>query len=169
MPARPNAKQRALRALAEGATATLDLLADASGRSLRMLRYQAEEEGWALDRAPQEDVAGRVRSIAAVLLDRVEVLGRTAVEEGGRIDRTEIDGIIAIIRGLDKIDEIMRPNEAAKENQIKENEDLAAVLERINERIVELAKDFAAEMDPCECGSGRRLAAARRVDQVRKA
>ena len=81
---RPSSRDRALRALAEGATITLDLLADASGRSARMLRHQADREGWALERAAQENVAERVRSIAAVLLDKVEALGRAAMEEGAR-------------------------------------------------------------------------------------
>ncbi len=152
---RPSSRDRALRALAEGATITLDLLADASGRSARMLRHQADREGWALERAAQENVAERVRSIAAVLLDKVEALGRAAMEEGGKINRTEIDGIIAMIRGLDKIGEIMRPEEAAKENQIKHDEDLAAVLDRINDRIIELAREFAAAMGAEICGAER--------------
>ncbi len=163
MKRKPLARQRALRALAEGAPASLDLLADASGRSLKMLRRDAAEEGWALDRAPQEDVAGRVRAIAAVLLDRVEAVGRHANEEGVRIDKAEIDGIVAIIRGLDKIGEIMRPEEVAKENQIRQDEDLANVLERINERIIELALAFADDMGKEPGRAGGRGAASRRV------
>lgn len=161
---RPLARTRALRALAEGAKATLDILADASGRSLRMLRLQAEHEGWALDRAPQEDVAGRIRAIAAVLLDKVEALGRAALEEGNRINKAEIDGIISMIRGLEKVGEIMRPEEVAKENQIKQDEDMAAVLQRINDRIVELAHQFAAQLVADSCGAERRVAGKRRMD-----
>ena len=155
---RPTARDRALRALAEGAVPTLDLLADASARSARMLKYQAQREGWALERAPQEDVAQRIRITAALLLNKVEALGRAAMEEGGKINKAEIDGLIAMIRGLDKIGEIMRPEEAAKENQIRHDEELAAVLDRINDRILELAREFAAEMGADQCGAERGVA-----------
>ena len=152
---KPLSQRRALRALAEGARPTLELLADASGRSPRTLALEAERDGWALDRAPQEDVAERVRIIAGMLLERVEAVGRAALEEGGKINKAEIDGIIALIKGLDKIDEIMRPEEAAKEKQVRRDENLANVLQRINARIVELAKAFAAQLD-AERGRARR-------------
>jgi cell division septum initiation protein DivIVA len=51
-----------------------------------------------------------------------------------------------MIRGLEKIGEIMRPEEAARENHIRDNEDLAETLRRIEERIVELAREFAARL-----------------------
>ena len=124
MESKPLARRRALRALAEGARPTLDLLADASGRSLRLLRLEAEREEWKLDQAPLEDVASASARLRR-LLDKVEALGRAALEEGGKINKAEIDGIIALIRGLEKIGEIMRPEEVAKENQIKQDEDLA--------------------------------------------
>jgi hypothetical protein len=143
---KPLASRRALRALAEGAHVTLELLADAVGRTPEALRRQARLEGWKLDRAPDLGIAERVRGVAAMLLRRVEVLGQRAGEEGGRIDKAEIDGMLAIVRGLDKIGEIMRPQEAAQENQIGQDEELAAVLERIDERIIELARELAAQM-----------------------
>jgi acyl-CoA reductase-like NAD-dependent aldehyde dehydrogenase len=158
MPRRPLAQQRALRALAEGAKATLDLLADASGRSLKMLRRDAESEGWALDRAPQEDVAARVRAIAAMLLDHIEAMGRAALEEGRKISKSDVDTALALVRSLEKIGEVMRPEEAAKENQIREDEQLAAVLERMDERIIELARELAAQMVAEACGPGRSVA-----------
>jgi hypothetical protein len=160
---RPLARQRALRALAEGAKPTLDILADASGRSLRMLRYDAEREGWDLERAPQEDVAARVRAIAANLLSTVEALASDAMENGGRIDKADLDGIVATIRGLEKIGEIMRPEDAAKENQVRQDEDLATVLERVNERIIELAQELAAQLGAPACRPRRGLAAKGRV------
>ena len=68
-------------------------------------------------------------------------------KRAAKINKAEIDGIIALIKGLDKIDEIMRPEEAAKEKQVRRDENLANVLQRINARIVELAKAFAAQLD----------------------
>jgi hypothetical protein len=157
MPRRgPLARQRALRALAEGARATIELLADATGRSPRALRLEAQREGWRLGRAPQADIALRVRTIAAGLLEKVEAIGRAALEEGGKIDKAELEGVVVMIRGLDKIGEIMRPEEAAKEDQNRRDENLANVLQRINDRIVELAREFADEICARECGTGRR-------------
>lgn len=142
----PLARQRALRMLAEGAKPTLELLADASGRSVRTLRADAEREGWRLDREPDLDILGRVRAIATGLLGKVEALQVASLEEGKKIDKQEIDAMLAIIRGLEKIDEIMRPEAAVAEDQIKKDEDIADTLDRINERIVELATEIAAEM-----------------------
>ena len=143
---RPLARQRALRMLAEGAKPTLELLADASSLSLRTLRADAEAEGWQLDREPDLDILGRVRAIATGLLDRVEALQAASLEEGKKIDKQEIDTMLAIIRGLEKIDEIMRPAAAVAEDQIKKDEDIADTLDRINERIVQLATEIAAGM-----------------------
>jgi hypothetical protein len=151
------AKRAALRALAEGAAPTLALLADASGCRLDTVSALRERDVWKWADADGGDVARRVRVVAGDLLVRVETLGRNALHEGGKVDRTEIDSIVAVIRGLDKIGEIMRPDEAAQENQISHDEDLAAILERIDRRIVELARDLAAQMVAGErglCGSG---------------
>lgn len=142
---RPNAKQRALRALAEGARVTLDLLADASGRSLQALKKQAEREGWAHARRPSTDAAERVQAIAAQALERVETLC-SALLANENIDKARFDALTAAIRALDRIAEILRTGGVARESQIKRNEDLAEVLGRINERIVELATRMAAEM-----------------------
>ncbi len=156
MPRRgPLGRQRATRALVEGARATIELVAAAIGRSPRTLRLEAEREGWRLDRAPQADIAQRVRTIAAGLLEKVEAIGRAALEEGGKIDKAELEGVVAMIRGLDKIGEIMRPEEAAKQDQDRQDEDLADVLQRINDRIIELAREFAHEICARECGAGR--------------
>jgi acyl-CoA reductase-like NAD-dependent aldehyde dehydrogenase len=157
------AKACALRALAEGARVTLPLLADASGCALATVQALSERDGWAWAGTEAGDVAARLRAIAADLLTRMEALGRKAFEEGTKIDRTEIDGIVAIIRGLDKIGEIMRPDEAAKENQIRQDEDLAAILERIDRRIVELAKAFAAQLVAEERGLDRSETGAARL------
>ena len=146
MQRKPLAQYRALRALAEGAAGTLDLLADVSGLSLSRLRKLAEREGWKLHGSPQEDLAERVRAMVSVALARFEAMCRT-IESGGRIDKAELDAIAAIMRGLEKIgDMVMRPEEAARQEQIRRDEDLAAVLEHINDRIVELARDLAGQI-----------------------
>ena len=172
------ARDSALRALAEGARPTLELLADVSGRSHERLKALAEREGWMLDRFAPDEIAERIRAISEALLARVEGLaqfqqrrdavlrpelrdGRKALEEGGRIEKGEIEAIIGIIRSLEKIGEIMRTGAeapAAKENQKRQDEDLAATLDRIDRRMVELARELAAQMVAAECRAGRCLA-----------
>ena len=94
-----------------------------------------------LSEVDQDELAGAVQ-----LLGRLEALGNSAGEGGKCISKTEIDGIIAMVRGLDKIGEIMRPDEAAKENQIGSDEDVAAVLQLVNDRIIALARELAASL-----------------------
>lgn len=139
------ARLHALRILAEGGHATIERLAMASGRSVASLRRLARDEGWKLVEAGPLDVSARIRKAAGMVLGKVEELGKAA-ENGGNIDKSAIDGLIAMIRGLEKIGEIMRPEEAARENHIRDNEDLAETLRRIEERIVELAGELATRM-----------------------
>lgn len=139
------ARLHALRILAEGGHATIERLAMASGRSVASLRRLARDEGWKLVEAGPLDVSARIRKAAGMVLGKVEELGKAA-ENGGNIDKGAIDGLIAMIRGLEKIGEIMRPEEAARENHIRDNEDLAETLRRIEERIVELAGELATRM-----------------------
>ena len=141
----PNAKRRALRALAEGARPSMALLADASNRSLASLRREAERDGWRLDRPHMGDVLERIRILCNMLLERLEEVARAALEGGGRIDKAEIEGIIALTRSLEKIVEITRPEEAVRENQIAQDEELADILQAINDKIVELAHELAKE------------------------
>jgi len=157
----------ALRALAEGAEPTLALLADASQRSLNVLIRKARKEGWKVGCVPPANIAERVRSTAAVLVDRLEAAGREALANGGRIDKTEIDGLVSIIHGLDRIGDMVRPEEAAREKQIRSDEELAALLGRINERIVELARAFAEDMGKAEHRLLQGGPPGRRVDRTR--
>lgn len=157
------ARHRAQRALVEGTDISLERIAEACGRSPDGLRAQAEREGWVLRPGSGQDVAARVRHVAGQLLGRLEALGSGAGEEGKGISKAEIDGIIAMVRGLDKIGEIMRPDEAAKENQIGSDEDVAAVLQAINDRIIALARELAASMVAGECGRAEGLADPQRV------
>ena len=158
-----DARHRAQRALAEGTDMSFARIAEACGRSLDGLTAQAEREGWTLRPASEQDVATRVRQVAGQLLGRLEALGNGAGEGGKGISKAEIDGIIAMVRGLDKIGEIMRPDEAAKENQIGSDEEVAAVLQAINDRIIVLARELAASMVAGECGWAEGLADPQRM------
>lgn len=145
MKGKPLAEWRAIRGLVE-AGAAIPLVAQASGRSARRIEIVAEREGWRLDRVPAEDLADRVRQVSALLVEHVEKLGRKALEEGARISKGEIDGLLSLIKGLDKMAEVARSEETAKNKQIRRDEDLREKLEHMHRRIFEFAREIAAEM-----------------------
>lgn len=151
MNSRPLAQWRAMRALSEGARATVELVAQAAGKSARTVAIVAEREGWRLDRMPDEDISEKLRVVIAMLVERVEALGRKALEDGAKIDKAEIEGLLSIIKGIDKITEITRTEEAAKKKQNTRDEDTAAVLQHIHQRILEMAQAIAAEMAGDKC------------------
>jgi hypothetical protein len=140
-----SARGRAIRALAEGAPASLALLADASGRTVEALLRQAKREGWVVGGDAWEDSRARLRPIVASLLDKLEALGQAAAEGGG-IDRTEVEGVVSLVKLIERVVEITRPEEAANEKKNTRDEDLAAVLQRINDRIIALAGELAGQM-----------------------
>lgn len=144
---RADQRHAALRALAEGGAVSLARLAAAGGRSLRGLGEQARREGWVLAPAGRQDAAARVRQLAGTLLARLERLDL----DGAGPPKAEIDGIIAMVRGLDKIGEIMRPGEAVTEDT-GSDEDVAAALEAVNDRIVALARELAARLAAGDAG-----------------
>lgn len=74
----PLAEWRGIRALCEGAPGTVELVAQACGRSVRRIENQAALEGWRIDSLPEEDLAEKLRVVTAMLVERVEALGRKA-------------------------------------------------------------------------------------------
>ena len=149
MKRKPLAQWRAIRALVErDARPTIELVAQAAGRSARTIAIEAEREGWELDREPDEDIGGKVRDVARMLLTRIEQAGRIALENGGKINKSEIDSLAHLIKslnGLTNLEGVKRAEENARK-QIKSDDHRAAILQRINERIVELAQKLAAKM-----------------------
>lgn len=123
----------------------LELVAQAGGRAPALLRAEAERQGWQVKTvAEDEDLARRIRVIATGMARRLEAAASRATGDDMPIDKAEIDTVMAAIRGMEKLDEILRPLQAANE---KKNEEAAAdILARINRRIVELAHQIAADM-----------------------
>lgn len=166
---RPIARLRALRALAEGAHPSIELLADVSGRSPRCLRLLAVREEWNLTPAASADIHNRIRPIVSKLLDKLEAVSERAAEEEGRMERGEIDAVLTMLRAIDKINEIQRPEEAVAKKQKQDDEDLATVLERINERIIALARALADQMVAQDRAAATGASAGRGVGKKRKA
>lgn len=140
-------RREALRALAEGAPPTFEILADATGRSFEAIERMAERDGWNLSRRQAgDDFRQRIRPIVAKLFDKVEAISGKATEDGGTIVRTEIDGVLAMIRAIEKIADFDGSEDPSARSQTTEHEDMATVLERLNRRIVDLASELAARM-----------------------
>src|SRR5690606_15113096 len=119
----------------------------ATGRSFETIERMAERDGWNLSRRQAgDDFRQRIRPIVAKLLDKVEAISSKATEDGGTIDRTEIDGVLAMIRAIEKIADFDGSEDLSARNQTTANEDMATVLERLNRRIVDLASELAARM-----------------------
>lgn len=145
----------AIRALYEGAAVTPENLSEATGYKLATLRRIARQQGWRsgfasrLTSGELLDQEARLRLLLDGAIGRAE-----AAEREGRSDKTLIDAITAIMRTLEKIGEVTRGESSAKENQIKRDADMAGALRRIDERIVELAREYARELGATGAGAG---------------
>jgi hypothetical protein len=152
MAAKPVVQWAALRALHEGAAASLELLANAAGRSVAALHRRAAEEGW-VD-AEEAMQLSRQELRLRILLDHSITKAEAtcdAVDGSAAADKARMDAIAAVMRTLEKIGEIARNDTSAKENQTRRDADMANVLRRIDERIVELATGYAGKLGGEKC------------------
>lgn len=144
----------ARRALVEGAAPTLERVAEASGVSPRTLGDRATREGW---NCPPEAGLTRAERIARVhdrLLERIEreQAGGAAGDAppdappGAPLDKAGMAELAATARILAKISEITRDEDGAKEKQLERDADIAAILDRLDRQIIDLARHLAAEM-----------------------
>ena len=137
----------ARRALVEGAAPTPERVAQAGGVNPRTLMARARTEGWQLPLA--EAGLTRMERIARVhdrLLERVEREQLQGGAGGAPLDRAGMAELAATARILAKISEITRDEDGAKEKQLERDADIAAILDRLDRQIVDLARHLAAEM-----------------------
>lgn len=137
----------ALRALYEGAPATFDMLALAAGRSEARLRATADREGW---RTPEPaahaaDPEARLSLLSDRVIGELEKVSREG-EETGAYDKVRLDALAAMLRMVEKIGEMGRGPQSAREEQMRSDEEMAAALARIDARILELAEDLAGRL-----------------------
>lgn len=136
----------ARRALVEGAAATPELVAAACGLNARALGERAAREGWRVAGGTGPTRAERIARVHDRLLDRIE---REQLRgEGGDapLDKAGVAELAATARILAKISEVTRDEDGAKEKQLKRDADIAAILDRLDRQIVDLARHLAAEM-----------------------
>ena len=153
---------RAKRAAFEGASVSLTMLAAISGRSPKTIERRAEEEGWVAP--PKAGTPEQRQGKIALMLDEM-VADVEAIKKNkrtGAYDKTRIDALSAKMRMVEKLSEINESRQARQEEEEKTDADIAAILGRIDGRIVELARSFARELVRDGVPVGERAAADRK-------
>jgi hypothetical protein len=138
----------AARAIFESTRATVAQLATLGKWKITSVNARARKEGWVRLSDPDRPRTQNERLAKMVdrLIGEVEALGLEGGDGGTMLDKARIDAISALTRTLEKIGEITRGGESAKENQIKRDADMAGILRRIDERIIELAEGYAKQL-----------------------
>lgn len=137
----------AARALYEGAQPGFEQLAAATGWALATIKTRAAREDWqrldAPDRASQNS---RLAKVVDRLIGEIEALGIGNGDDATGLDKARIDAISTLTRTLEKIGEITRNDDGAKENSTRRDADMSGLLKRIDERIIELATGYAKQL-----------------------
>lgn len=133
----------ARRALVEGEAATPERVAAACGVKARTLTERAAREGWAV---AAQSRAQRIARVHDRLLAKVERAQLDGEAEGGPLDKAGIAELAATARILAKIGETVRDEDGAKEKQLERDADIATILDRLDRRIVGLARHLANEL-----------------------
>jgi hypothetical protein len=137
----------AVRAMIEGAPVTFELMAEATGRSAKALRARARREGWGEpDRVDPATLDERLLILSDRLVRGLEAISADGEREGKVYDKAGIDALSAMLRMVEKIGEITRGTERAKENQTASDADMASLFKRIDDRIMELAGQLAMQL-----------------------
>jgi hypothetical protein len=134
----------AMRALYEGAEVSTGLLADISGRLKKTVDRHAEREGWAAPKLLDAASASkRMNGLMDGLLRELE-----AMEKGGcgLLPKARLDALTARMRLLEKLSEVNEGRQVRQEEQKKTDAEIADILGRIDACIVELAREFAAQL-----------------------
>jgi hypothetical protein len=138
----------AARAIYEETRATVEQLAATTGCKAATIEARAVREKWVRSTESTRPASQNERLAKVVdrLIGEVEAIGMGNGEGGTLLDKARIDAISALTRTLEKIGEITRGSDSAKENQIKRDADMAGILRRIDQRIVELAEGYARQL-----------------------
>jgi hypothetical protein len=86
-----------------------------------------------------EELRGRLAAVLPKQLARI-----VALAERGRIDKAEIDALHSMVRVLERSEALS--TEPAKEEKKRSDDELAGMLQLIDDRIVELAEAHAARL-----------------------
>ena len=169
-------KKEAMRQLRELLPPTFAKLATIAGIHVTTLRDIAARENWPKLHAPhgtvmqvvrkkdlEEAEAARERAealealadqlvepppgdIAALLV--AELRSVLALMQAGRIEKSRIDTLLSVIKLAERLEKLPPEtgNAAGQEEQKRSDDELAEILARVDERIIELARDYAERL-----------------------
>jgi hypothetical protein len=133
----------AMRTLYEGAEPTPELLAVVSGRTPATIAARAERDGWQTLAANAR--LSRLQRLIDEKTARLEAIKpETGASNKALLELVRIE--MASIGLLEKLAEAAGTLESRREIAKARDEEIGAILERINNRIVELARHYAAEL-----------------------
>ncbi len=120
----------------------------ACGVSPAVMAKRAKDEGW---RVPARagagaSIAARIHAARLKLLEAVERRQRTGEDGEGGLEAAGIAELTAVARMLDKLGEDTREEPRVNENQVDHEDDIAAIIERLDAKIVELATYLAGRL-----------------------
>ncbi|MET0597227.1 MAG: hypothetical protein ABWZ57_05090 [Mesorhizobium sp.] len=146
----------ALRELFEGATPSYERLAQACGRNARSLQRLASRDGWGerLAALSENERLARLGAFSDWIVHRLETVRRRAEPPGATIDREEVEAISVLMRTVERLGDVARSLDGAREGQARRDALKAGILKRIDQRILELAREFARQIAGQEDGAG---------------
>ncbi len=115
-----------------------------SRRADRIAQPAANSEAGAPSAGADTAEAGRAARVSGLLLQHADQLIAQTERQGGVLTKPQLDTMLAMVRLAEKF-EPMAEQEAAQ-LQRKSDAELADILKRIDDRIVELAHDYAREL-----------------------
>jgi hypothetical protein len=104
----------------------------------------ARERAEALEAMSQPDADVPPGDFGALVVEQMRAILLTA-RRTGRIDKASADGLWSMIRVAEHAGKIL-PEMGQKEQETRSDDELADILARVDERIVELARDYAERL-----------------------
>jgi len=125
-------------------------LSAVTGRSTAWIETRARREGWVAPEScgADQDQEPRLRKLADRLICELEQMGDLEQEKG--FDKARIESVSALTRTIEKLGDITRLSEVGKRKKAKQGAEIADALRKIDKRIVELAREYAAQLGAAE-------------------
>lgn len=141
-----NAAWAARRALMEGAPMTFERMAQACGVSTATLERTARRERWRVSGVAQGlSRSERIARLRDRLLEKAERIELNPAEDEPGADKAVSD-LSTSVKTLLRIFETTRDDDEARERQITSDANVADLLDRLDRKIVELARYLAERM-----------------------
>ncbi len=136
----------ALRALFEGAPVDLELLALAAGLRHSTLQKMARRESWVWGEMGAKGAVtlqSRLRQLSVSVVGQLEEASLASLTDG-HYDKARLEALGLMLRSIEKLGELTQTPEHAADEQMKSDAEMAAAIGKINQRIIELARELAA-------------------------